>query len=79
VNLESGDELVIIEGTAHPLQEDDLEFWIREYNVKYNWDMPYTTDDVFEVRPTRVLAWVCDSSGQDGGALFTNSATEWNF
>jgi hypothetical protein len=79
VNLESGDELVIIEGTAHPLQEDDLEFWIREYNAKYNWDMPHTTDDVFEVRPTRVLAWVCDSSGQDGGALFTNSATEWSF
>ncbi len=79
VNLESGDELVIIEGTAHPLNERDLEFWVREYNLKYSWDMPHSTIDVYEVRPVRVLAWICDSSGQDGGALFTNSATEWNF
>ena len=79
VNLESGDELVILEGTAHPLQESDLMFWVREYNSKYNWDMPHSTKDVFEVKPARVLAWVSDSSGVDGGALFTNSATEWNF
>lgn len=79
VNLESGDELVIIEGTASPLDESDLDFWVGEYNAKYNWDMPLTTEDVFEVRPVRVLAWMCDSTGQDGGALFSNSATQWHF
>ena len=79
MNLESGDELVIIEGTAHPLQERDLEFWVSEYNSKYNWDMPHTTIDVYEVKPVRVLAWICDSSGLDKGAMFSNSATEWKF
>ncbi len=79
VNLESADELVILEGKVSPIQEDDLEFWVREYNSKYNWNMPSSVEDVFEVRPTRVLAWVCDPSGQDGGAMFSNSATEWRF
>lgn len=79
VNLESGDELVIMEGVASPLTEDDLEFWVTEYNTKYNWNMPHSIEDVFEVRPARVLAWLCDSTGQDGGALFSNTATEWCF
>ena len=79
VNLESGDELVIIEGTVQPLRPADLGFWLDAYRAKYHWDMPETVDGVFEVRPHRVLAWMCDSSGRDGGALFSNTATEWRF
>lgn len=79
VNLESGDELVIIEGRAMPLDQNDLDFWLREFKEKYNWDMPDTTDGVFEVTPVRVLAWLCDPTGNDGGVLFANTATEWRF
>jgi len=79
VNLESGDELVIIEGVARPLNEDNLQLWLKTYNKKYNWDMPETSEGVYEVTPQRVLAWVCDSSGQDAGVLFSNTATEWRF
>lgn len=79
INLESGDELVILEGMATPLQAGDLDLWVSEYKSKYNWDMPNTTKDVFVTQPVRILAWLCDSSGQDGGALFMNTATEWLF
>ena len=79
VNLESGDELVIIEGRGKPLDQSDLAFWLREFNEKYHWDMPKTVDGAFEVVPARVLAWLCDPTGLDGGALFANTATEWRF
>jgi len=79
VNLESADEVVIIEGTAGPLDVADAADWARAYREKYHWDMPEQTDDVWSVRPARVLAWLCDSSGLDGGAGFANSATEWRF
>lgn len=79
VNLESADEVVVIEGIATALREDDAADWANTYNRKYNWDMPVTADDVWVVTPTRVLAWLCDSSGLDYGAGFSNSATEWRF
>ncbi len=79
VNLESADEVVIIEGTAHPLAASDAATWADLYNEKYNWDMPETNEDVWEVRPVRILAWTSDSTGLDYGAGFSNSATEWIF
>lgn len=79
VNLESGDELVIIEGAAIPLEQVDAVDWADAYNKKYNWDMPAQADGVWQVVPTRVLAWISDSSGLDDGASFSNSATEWRF
>ena len=79
VNLESANEVVVIEGVATKLPEQHAIEWARTYNEKYNWDMPETTDDVWQVAPTRVLAWLCDSTGLDYGAGFSNSATEWRF
>ena len=79
INLESGDEVVVVEGVATALQQRDAVDWAKSYNRKYNWDMPETADDVWQVTPTRVLAWLCDSSGLDYGAGFSNSATEWRF
>ena len=79
VNLESGDEVVVIEGVATPLAESDAGQWAGAYNQKYRWDMPATNEDVWQVAPGRVMAWLCDSSGLDGGATFSNSATEWRF
>lgn len=79
VNLESADELVIVEGVATPLAEGDAAEWSSLYNKKYHWDMPASTNDVWQVTPSRVLAWQSDSSGLDQGVGFSNSATEWNF
>jgi hypothetical protein len=79
VNLESADDLVIVEGIAQPMAVTELRFWVAEYKRKYNWDMPDSVDGVFQVRPQRVLAWLCDSSGADAGVLFSNTATEWRF
>jgi len=79
VNLESGDEVVIIEGRAAPMSTESVAFWVAAYKEKYHWDMPASTDGVFAVTPVRILAWICDSSGDDAGVLFSNSATEWRF
>ena len=79
INLESGDELVIIEGIATPIKAADLREWADSYNRKYQWDMSESAEGVYEVRSQRVLAWICDSSGKDGGVLFSNTATEWRF
>jgi hypothetical protein len=80
VNLENADELVIIEGEAALLTDVAVgPVWAAAYNAKYNWDMPESIEDVYQVTPKRVLAWLCDSSGLDGGVGFSNSATEWRF
>ncbi len=80
VHLESGDELVILEGVAgRDASQDDFARWSSEYAEKYNWDEPPPPDEVIVVRPRRVLAWLCDPTGLDGGAGFLNSATEWRF
>ncbi|MGI9323958.1 MAG: hypothetical protein ACR2PZ_01975 [Pseudomonadales bacterium] len=79
INLESADELVIIEGIATELAKEDASAWAGLYNEKYSWDMPETNEDVWQVVPSRALAWICDSSGLDYGAGFSNSATEWVF
>jgi len=79
VNLESADEVVIIEGRAEPFAAADIAEWVGGYREKYNWEMPEETEGVWRVRPDRVLAWICDSSGLDAGAAFANSATEWRF
>jgi hypothetical protein len=80
VNLESADELVIIEGVAAPLADPKTaQVWAERYNEKYNWDMPASVDGVYTVTPERVLAWLCDPTGLDAGVGFSNSATEWRF
>ena len=80
VHLESGDELVILEGIASPgLAPEEAARWAAEYHDKYAWDEPPGADEVIVVRPVRVLAWLCDSSGLDAGVGFGNSATEWRF
>lgn len=80
VNLESGDECVILEGRAHVLQDEELTRRVVElYNEKYRWQMEARPGEFFEVRPRRVFAWLCDGSGLDGGALFHQTATRWAF
>ncbi|NJN51224.1 MAG: hypothetical protein HC809_05035 [Gammaproteobacteria bacterium] len=79
VNVESSHEVVLIEGIATGLAQRHVNDWVEAYREKYHWEMPATAEDVFEVRPVRALAWICDNSGLDGGVQFSNSATQWTF
>jgi hypothetical protein len=80
VNLESGDECVIVEGTASELRDPEATGQVTEaYNLKYNWDMEGKPGKFFAVNPRIVFGWLCDSSGCDGGALFSQTATRWSF
>jgi hypothetical protein len=80
VNLESGDECVILEGVASPLQDVALTRQVTEaYNAKYHWNLEPKPGEFFEVRPRVVFGWLCDGSGRDAGALFSQTATRWRF
>lgn len=80
VNLESGDECVILEGVAASLHRGDaIERVTKEYNAKYHWNLEPKPGDFFEVSPRVVFGWLCDGSGRDGGALFSQTATRWLF
>jgi general stress protein 26 len=80
VNLESGDEVVMIEGRARRLRDRaQIKTYVARYRDKYNWDIAEDDPDLFIVEPLRALAWIVDGTGLDGGAAFSNSATEWRF
>jgi len=80
VNLESGDECVILEGGAVLVHDKAVAERITDaYNEKYHWNMEPKPGEFFEVRPRVVFGWLCDGSGRDGGALFSQTATRWLF
>jgi hypothetical protein len=80
VNLERGDEVVLTEGFARPLTDGGLApEWAERYRTKYEWEIPDSPDGVYCVHPHRVLAWLSDASGLDGGVAFSSSPTEWRF
>lgn len=79
VNLESGDEVVLLEGRAVSAEPATIADWAEMYNRKYHWDVPPDMAGVYLLLPTRALGWISDSSGLDHGAQFSNSATEWRF
>jgi hypothetical protein len=82
VHLESGGEVVIVEGVARPVADIALvEVVIAAYNEKYRWevdphDMP---GPLYAVRPRVAFGWVSDDSGADRGAAFHGTATRWRF
>jgi hypothetical protein len=80
VHLESGDQVLILEGVAERAQQPDaLDRFVRAYNAKYGWDISPTEDGVadskgnagpaFLVRPRVAFGWLKD---------LTN-ATRWSF
>jgi hypothetical protein len=82
VHLESGNEVVIIEGRARTVDERPLIVRIVEvYNPKYHWEMD--PDELpgpfYEVKPRVAFGWISDESGLDGGAAFHGTATRWRF
>ena len=82
VHLESGSEVVIIEGVAETVSDVALvEDVVSVYNAKYHWDMDPNNlpGPFYVVRPQVAFGWVSDESGFDGGAAFHGTATRWRF
>ena len=80
VNLESGDECVIIEGSAEALTgEDERRAFIDVYAEKYEWPMTLDFVDVlYVVRPRVVLGWLAYDIATEA-TLFGATATRWRF
>jgi Pyridoxamine 5'-phosphate oxidase len=82
VHLESGSEVVILEGVAEPVAEDELVRRVCDaYNAKYRWDLdPAGLPGPFlAVRPRVAFGWLSDDSGLDRGSAFHGTATRWRF
>ena len=82
VHLESGSEVVIVEGVAEPVADIAVvEVAIAAYNEKYRWDVdPHAMPGpLYAVRPRLAFGWLSDASGLDGGSAFHGTATRWRF
>jgi len=82
VHLESGSEVVIIEGAAEVVGDAGLVEWVVSlYNQKYNWDMDPNDlpGQFYAVRPRVAFGWLSDESGLDQGSAFHGTATRWRF
>jgi hypothetical protein len=71
VNLDDGDEVVILEGTAEKVtSEADLQRFVEAYNPKYDWtarpehgaitDVNGNVGPAYRVRPRVVFGWQAD-------------------
>lgn len=77
VHLESGDDVVVIEGVAEEISDAGLlQRFADAYNPKYDWDftLEQLRKGVYEVRPRRAFSWL-DSRGEG----FAGTATRWRF
>jgi hypothetical protein len=82
VHLESGDEVVIIEGTAAAVTDDELlDRVIAAFNTKYRYDLDAGAlpGPFYGVRPQVAFGWVSDPTGLDRGSAFQGTATRWAF
>jgi PPOX class probable F420-dependent enzyme len=58
VHLESGDEVVIVEGRVERMSPALLPAFLDAYEAKYDYrPNAEQTDGIYAVRPARVLAW----------------------
>ena len=58
VHLESGDEVVIVEGRVEAFDRARLDAFLDAYEAKYNFrPSADQTEGIYTVRPARVLAW----------------------
>jgi hypothetical protein len=82
VHLESGSEVVIIEGVAEQVTDQSLvEHIANTYNQKYNWDVDPNNlpGPFYAVHPHVAFGWCSDNSGLDRGSAFHGTTTRWLF
>jgi hypothetical protein len=82
VHLESGSEVVIIEGVAEKVDAGPLVSRVAEAcSVKYHWDLDPSelAGALYAVRSRVAFGWVSDPSGLDRGSEFHGTATRWRF
>ncbi len=82
LHLESGDEVVILEGQAKVLEDAALLRQVVDlYNHKYHEQLQVESlpGPFYAVRPRVAFGWLVDSTGLDGGSLFHGTATRWRF
>jgi hypothetical protein len=80
IHLESGDEVVIVEGTAERLRDPEaLQRFLTAYNPKYNAAHTEPPGAVLAVIPSRAYGWVSDPTFSDAGAIFGSTGTRWDF
>lgn len=80
VNLDSGDDCVIVEGRGESTTDERVrrEF-VEAYGPKYDWTMTLDFVDVVHVvHPDVVFGWIVGSIGRDA-SLFGATATRWRF
>ena len=71
VNLDSGDEVVILEGVAEPLPAELAGSIPEAYQRKYDWEVTVGESGWYAIRPLRVYAWT--------EADFPSTATRFEF
>jgi hypothetical protein len=78
VHLESGAQLVVVEGVARQVSDAKLiESFVSAYNPKYGWNFTaadLSSGELFEVRPLKAFAWLGDEGGD-----FSATGTRWVF
>jgi nitroimidazol reductase NimA-like FMN-containing flavoprotein (pyridoxamine 5'-phosphate oxidase superfamily) len=58
VHLESGDDVVILEGRAKPMPDELFDAAAAEFERKYEWRPETGGDGWFVARPARGFAWL---------------------
>ena len=78
VHLESGEDVVIIEGRVEAVDEDAalIDRLNAEYGPKYVWSE--RVEGWYRLRPEKAFAWLCPSVGL-ASSVYAGSATRWRF
>ncbi|MBA2677212.1 MAG: hypothetical protein H0U76_02260, partial [Ktedonobacteraceae bacterium] len=82
VHLESGSEVVIIEGVAETVSDRALvELVVNLYNEKYHWNMdPHNLPGPFYAVHTQIaFGWHFEESGLNPESTGLENATRWRF
>jgi hypothetical protein len=80
VNLDSGDDCVIVEGTGEATTDPATRLtFVDEYQEKYEYPITLEfVDTLYVVRPSVVLGWLAYDIAP-GATLFAATATRWRF
>ena len=80
VNLESGDDCVIVEGRGEAVTDEQQRLaFIAAYEPKYYWSMTLDfVDLLYVVHPRVVLGWIGRDIARES-TLFGATATRWRF